>query len=302
MIAPRVSPAAPPGPASVRQALLREIQAAAAGIDRPTPTPAVIHDTRKRIKRARAVLALLGPALAEQDYAQCDDELRAAGRALSALRDATVMARTAARIRARAGLPPAPPPAASSRTRGEAALGRERGRKAHAHLVTAAARLSHARVIGRGWARLGPGVRAVYRRGRRRRPPAEAEASSESLHAWRRHVKRLWHVLELFDAVNPRRIGAAIADARRLSQTLGEEHDLAMLAAQIRRRRPRTDDDTGMLHVIADRRTRLTRRALRVGAKVYDEPARSFEKRLREDWERRLRSRSQRRPRTAHVP
>ena len=298
MIAPRESPAAPPGPASVRQALLREIQAAAAGVDRPTPTPAVIHDTRKRIKRARAVLALLGHALTDQDRIDCDGELRAAGRVLSELRDATVMARTEARVRALAGLPPVP---RRTRIPGQEALGRERGRKAHAHLVAAAARLSDARVLGRGWARLGPGVRAVYRRGRHRRPPREAEASSERLHAWRRHAKRLWHVLELFESVNPRRIGPAIADARRLSQTLGEEHDLAMLAAQIRRRRPRTDDDAGMLHVIADRRTRLTRRALRLGAKVYDERARSFEKRLREDWERGLRSRPQRRPRTADV-
>ena len=287
MTSPRGSlPAVPLGPASVRRALLRDIRAAAAGIDRSTPTPTLVHDTRKRIKRARAGLALLRPALTEQDYAQCDAALRAAGRALSALRDATVMRKTEARIRARAGLPPAPPPVTPSRIRGAETLGRERARKAHAHLVTAAARLSDAHVLGRGWARLGTGARAVYRGGRRRLASAETEPSSERLHAWRRHVKRLWHVLELFDAVNPRRIGPAIADARRLSQTLGEEHDLAMLAARIRRRRPRTADEDGMLRGIAERRIQLTRRALRLGAKVYDDPPRAFEKRLREEWQR----------------
>lgn len=275
-------PPVPLGPASVQRALLRQVEEAAAGIDR-SPTPAVVHDTRKRIKRARAALALLRPALTEQTFADCDGQLRAAGRTLASMRDATVVARSEARMRKRAGLP-----VAAARARRPATVDPERAREAHAHLLAAADRLSRTRVIGGGWGRLGPGVRAVYRRGRRRRPEAAARPSTERLHAWRRHVKRLWHALELFEAVHPARIGLAIADARRLSQALGEDHDLAMLAGQIRRRRPRTPDDDVVLRAIADRRARLTRRALALGERVYDERARAFERRLHADWKRRL--------------
>ncbi|HET7202711.1 MAG TPA: CHAD domain-containing protein [Steroidobacteraceae bacterium] len=266
--------------------MLRDLAAELSHTDHRQLTPADVHITRKRIKRARAALALLRPALDEQDFDACDRSLRDAGRSLATARDATVIARTYARMRARTATASPHPEPGTVRTR--TADGSPQGQTvsatvAHRHLVAAVRRLGRAPLTARGWAPLGSGVRAVYRRGRRRRP-RESHPTTEALHAWRRHAKRYWHVLELFEGVNPQRIAPAVADARRLSDLLGEEHDLALLAERLHGRRRGVDE--AVLATVADRRARLTRRALKLGAKVYDEPARVVERCLRADWER----------------
>ena len=115
----------------------------------------------------------------------------------------------------------------------------------------------------------------------------ERDAATEALHAWRRHAKRYWHVLEIFEVINPARLAPMIGDARRLSDLLGEDHDLAMLAERIRTRhvRPQTRD-VALLRAIEERRARLGRRASKVGSRVYADRAREVERRLQADWER----------------
>jgi CHAD domain-containing protein len=277
---------APRSVAVLRRALVRDLFAAARGIPASgSLTPEEVHDTRRRIKRARAALALLRPALTEPDYQACNRMLRSAARSLGAARDATVMTQTYARMRARAGALPVPatPIAAPGAPLPQPPAATDVGR-ARRNLQSSAQRLAEAGLSGRGWAPLGAGLRGVYRRGRRRRPARAAATSSEALHAWRRHTKRWWHVLELFEAINPRRLAPAIADAHRLSDLLGEEHDLALLAARLRRRRG--DMDRKVLEAVADRRAKLTDRATKLGLRVYAEPAKAVERQMRVDWER----------------
>lgn len=280
------APVTPPlSPAAVRSTLIRDLAADVAGTAHGRLAPADVHLTRKRLKRVRAALALLRPALDPRDFDTCNRALRDAGRSLATARDATVLAQTYARMLARTTKSPAPGPATGKKRM--AAGGRPvvtvDPAVAHRRLRAAVRRLELARLTGRGWTPLGSGVRTVYRRGRRGRP-TEPDPSTEALHAWRRHAKRYWHVLELFETVNPRRLAPAIADARRLSDLLGEEHDLALLAEHLHGRRGRVDRN--VLETVTERRARLRRRALKLGAKVYDEPARAVERRLRADWER----------------
>lgn len=280
----------PRSAAVVRRTLVRDVITATGRIMvSGILTPDEVHDTRKRIKRARATLALLRPALPEPDHEACDGALRTAGRSLAAARDSTVMARTYASMRTRAGL--------TRRSSARDAIDRATGQnepkatdvvRARRHLESAAERLARAPLHARGWAPLGSGLRAVYRRGRRRRPKPGTSTSSEALHAWRRHAKRYWHVLELFEAVNPRRLAPAIAGARRLSDVLGEEHDLALLEARLRGRRGR--EDRKVLEAVIEQRAKLTRRAMKLGNHLYAEPARTVERQMRDDWERWCRS------------
>ena len=148
-------------------------------------------------------------------------------------------------------------------------------------------RLAQAPLHGRGWAPLGSGLRAVYRRGRRRLPEPGSATSSEALHAWRRHAKRYWHVLERFAVVNPQRLAAEIRGARRLSELLGEEHDLAMLDQQICGKQSSPEpDDLEVLQAVAERRAKLTPRAMKLGNRIYAEKPKALERRMRDDWER----------------
>lgn len=280
--------AAPTGTAAVRKSLVRAIDAAAVRIAAgQSLSTEEVHDTRKRIKRARSVLRILRPALDDDEFSGCDCLLRAAGKSLSTARDAAVLAQTSARLRARLD------GASPSKTKQESLTKTRPGAstadaaRAHRNLRKGAATLAAARLGRRGWKPLGSGVRAVYKRGRRLAAAVEQDATTEALHAWRRHAKRYWHVLEIFEVVNPVRLAPIIGDARRLSDLLGEDHDLAMLAEHIRTRRGRPQSrDVALLHAIEERRARLGRRASRIGSKVYADRARDVERRLQADWER----------------
>src|SRR5438874_2666939 len=64
---------------------------------------------------------------------------------------------------------------------------------------------------------LEPGLRRIYRRGRKAMQAAAAEQSSENLHEWRKRVKDLWHATQILRPASPKRM-------RKLSNRL---HDLS---------------------------------------------------------------------------
>jgi CHAD domain-containing protein len=276
-------------PAVVRRALVRGVVATGARIPASgSLTPEEVHYTRKHIKRARATLSLLRPALSAPDYAAANRALREAGRSLAAARDAAVMPRTYDRMRARAGvtrIKKVSRGGSAEQSRQSEPTRVDVARASH-HLSVAAARLKRGKILGRGWPKLRSGLRAVYRRGRRRVPHASSDTSSDALHDWRKHAKRYWHVLELFQVLNPPRLQPAIDDARRLAELLGEEHDLALLEQQIRARRSPGPGDAKVLHTISARREKLVRHALKLGSKVYADKAKTIEEQMRADWER----------------
>ena len=275
--------------AAVRDELLKGLAATAARLaEGRAMSPADVHDARRRLKRARALLALLRPALHERDFAACDGAFRAAARSLAASRDATVLARTHARIRKSQRLS-----VATSSLRAPRRIVGHRTPTADATtayrlLRPGLERLADARLIRRGWTALGPGLRGVYRRGRRRMTAAaESDPSGARLHAWRRQAKRHWYVLELFEVVDPDRLHPVVADLRRLSEVLGQEHDLALLAAHLNSRPGRhaaADDE--VLRVVAGRRRKLARRAFKLGARIYEARPRDVEETMHRDWRR----------------
>jgi CHAD domain-containing protein len=279
------------GPTSVvalRDALLTDITSAAQHLARRRKLGVrAVHDTRRRLKRARAVLALIRPALADEDFAACDHALREAGRSLAAARDAAVLARTYAKLGVRTATDKAPPnarPAATVAARKQHSADPTRSRQC---LQAASDRLAQAPLSGRDWQVLGQGLRKVYRRGRRRVPRQTGHAPSDALHAWRRHAKRWWHVLEVFEVVAPKRLAGAIADAKKLADLLGDEHDFALLAVRIRGQHGKlAASDAAILERIDRRRSKLRRRAGMLGARVYADRPGDMERQMHRDWNR----------------
>lgn len=282
------------GPATVtavRNLLLLDLTVTAARLAGGRPLSSTdVHEARKRLKRARALLALLRRALEEHDFETCDDALRATGKSFAASRDATVLARTYARIRKGQGL-----------SRATAASLREPPRVPGRHWIppvdpaTACRllrpgleRLADAPLAHRGWTALGPGLRAVYRRGRRAMAAAtEPDPSGARLHAWRRHAKRYWHVLDLFAVVDPDGLRPVVEDLRRLSEVLGQEHDLALVAAHLATRPGgRGAANESALRAIAQRRDKLARRAFKLGARIYGPRPRDLERHVHREWRR----------------
>jgi CHAD domain-containing protein len=284
-----VPPGSPLDPATLRQLLLRQLHAAAAPLGHDErPTDAQVHDTRRALKRARALLGLSRPALDDDDYIYCKDLLRDAGRALAGLRDARVLQQTLQRSWRRAGLSAASPTLrrlGSMLDDADTARG-SAGRASCARIALRKIDAVRHRLESTPWprttrTRLGARFRKMYRRGRRRFRNLGPSSLDPAWHEWRKQVKQYEHVLQASDPVQPGPIDAAMRTAHLLADRLGEDHDLAMLQARLPAQVAGRRTPVRLLDAISDRRGALQRRALEIGAALYADPPRQVERRLR---------------------
>jgi CHAD domain-containing protein len=115
------------------------------------------------------------------------------------------------------------------------------------------------------------GLDRSYRRGRRAFARAERRPSDQQLHEWRKRAKDLRYQQQLLRPAFDEQLKAQAAAAKALSDLLGDDHDLAVLAGRLE------SDDGG---VIATRREELQAEAFRLGRRVYAEPPKRFHRRL----------------------
>jgi CHAD domain-containing protein len=270
-----------------------------------------VHETRKSLKRLRALVGLLEDGTGKRAFAEESATLRRAGERLARARDAEVMVstldgllkRNAGGLARRGGV---------VKLRGR--LVAERDRVVARALGDTGARLEvlddlrSVRLRVMGWTlsdRAGvelvePGLRRLYRQGRRdyRRAMGKGERT-RTMHQWRKRVKDLRYVAEMLARApaDPAQ-GKGSSDIRRLArradelgELLGEEHDLAVLAERLRapaRRGNGQGLEVGggtrktLLKLIAQRRRRLRRKALRRGERLYRPRPKRFARRIRE--------------------
>jgi len=287
-----------------------------------TPREKAVHETRKALKRLRAMFRLLEPSVGKDAFAREAASLRSAARHLGGARDAEVMLATLDALIARH-------PRKLARSKGvrrlRAQLAAEHARM-HERTLGDAATLAlvlgelhscRLRVLawqlpaGAGLELAEPGLRRLYAQGRVRFRRAASDRGERTLamHEWRKRVKDLRYAAEMLrrgerprSAPMPSLAGVPLradsTDSRRkrraerkdarlfrelarradeLGEVLGEDHDLAVLAAAVRRpakhglarvklaRRARKR----LLKAIARRRHALRRRALREGELIY---------------------------------
>ena len=141
-----------------------------------------------------------------------------------------------------------------------------------ASLRAARGRLNDQSLSAEGVRPLFTGLRRVYRRGRAGYRRAYEDPSAENLHAWRKRVKDLRYGAELLRDTDPKTLKAARREALRLSELLGDDHDLAVLAETAR-------DCPSILGAIARRHARLQHEALTLGKKLYAPAPRRFARR-----------------------
>jgi len=119
---------------------------------------------------------------------------------------------------------------------------------------------------------LAPGLRRIYRRGRRAYRTARREPSSENLHELRKRAKDLWYAAQILRPASPKQMKRQAREAHQLSNLIGEEHDLALLEERADERRDRFDDEATVAQLaglIERRRDELRQEALRVGKRLY---------------------------------
>jgi CHAD domain-containing protein len=256
-----------------------------------------VHEARKHLKKTRALLRLVRPALGKQAYRAENDALRDTALLLSGTRDADVLAETVGRLAEHAaGRLPADLFDAlrdALAARAEAARARDDDDGAAASpLPTAIERLRAAELrVERwplddaDWDTVIAGVARAYTRGCEALALARATPEPELLHAWRKRAKDLWYHQRLLGPVWPDVLGAQAEAAHRLSELLGDDHDLAVLAELLADDAapldPRVDAQRAELRaLVAHRSGELRGQAFRLGLRVYAESPKAFARRL----------------------
>ena len=212
--------------------LLRE-----AGIWARSGADPAIHEFRRHLRRARALVRCLRPVGESELLQTVDASLQGASRQVAALRDLEALSETAERL----GLKKLAGPAGKA-IRGELAAALSATRRDRDAALAAAYKslkglpAAFARSVPPSVeaADLAPGIVATYRAARRAH--RRAGSDDESLHRWRRRTKDLSHQLEAIELLEGYRLPLRPAKLEKLSDALGILRDCEALRAELKSR------------------------------------------------------------------
>lgn len=282
-----------PLPREVRLLLNRQLSSAIACLEDQAHTSGrdAVHQARKHVKKARAVLRLVRGALGES-FGRANERLRMANRLLGPLADSRAVLSTLDHLRDfdRTQLPDAVIAALHdelARRAGDlqARAEADRVRERLVRLLTAERnRAGRVTLSARGRLAVLPEIKAAHRAGRKGRDAAAERPTSEHFHDWRRRVKTEWYLVRLLaDSCG----GRLIDDQHRLEALdgcLGELHNVNVLLALVAGHSPLSRLDTARaLRAMRAYRRDLERRVVPLG-RFYDERPSSFTARVQALW------------------
>jgi CHAD domain-containing protein len=221
----------------VRRIALEQIDIARGALARRDDRTAAVHDARRSLKRLRAMLRLVRPALGETWFKQSNRQLAGLGQRLSQSRDLDVMVVTLSKLENGSGglskdvaerLRRA---VAHSRSLANGATRPTSDRTLGSALQRAEKLFAAERLRGLALAHVANGLEQSYRKARRTFREAYQAESDEAFHSWRKATQAHWRHMQLLGRGWPESIGARAAEAKELSRLLGEDHDLAVLLA-----------------------------------------------------------------------
>jgi CHAD domain-containing protein len=254
-------------------------------------TDAAIHEARRHVKKVRALIRLVRPAIGSS-YRTSNKALRRVNRLLSPIADGEAVLGTLARLDKRS-------PAELSTAMGalrHALLARraaiDRRAKVDRVLQSCTSLLNAERARVTAWSLTRRGRRAVtaglhktIRGARRAMSRAIARPTADNYHAWRRRVKDHWFQLRLLE----RRCGGDLVTRQQLLETLdghlGEYHNCTLLLPVVTTETTLERLDTArVLRAIRRYQGELRAEAARVAADIYGERPRQFVARVERAW------------------
>jgi CHAD domain-containing protein len=256
-----------------------------------------VHETRKDLKKLRALLRLVRDELGDDVYWRENARFRDSGRLLAGARDAEVKLATLDSLSERFdeefpthSLRPLKAALESERADMNEELlddsdGGPRNRAA-AEIEAGRASAAQWPLNGGGWKLFAPGLRRAYQRGRSRYADTLADPSETNVHEWRKRVKDLWYQLRILRNVWSGPMDEMADEAHDLADLLGDHHDLAVLEEDLSKRQGliAKDDLEKLGDLIRRRQKELIESALSLGRRLYAEKPKAFEHRLGEYW------------------
>lgn len=275
--------------AGIERVAREEIQRALGSLLRESDPESGVLEARKSLKKVRAILRLSRAGLGKRRFRVENRRYRDLGRRLADQRVGAVRIATLNRLAAELN-GQAPQRVLRASRRRLVPLRRRHDDAAIRAEVAAALGASRLRIGGRitleGFDAVRPGLLRTYRRGRRGLRVAIERPSAAAFHEWRKRVKDLWYQMRLFTPACPLLLEPLADEIHRLSDALGEAHDLDLLESALELEAT-TDSffDPGAL-VEALRNARATRRAMAIelGSQLYAEAPKAFVARLESFW------------------
>jgi CHAD domain-containing protein len=258
-----------------------------------------VHGTRKRLKRLRTTMRLARGAIGDETYDRENNAFRMAGRRLAAGRDAQVLLETLDSLGERFAkeLPRRTTVALRALLVDERKRAEASARDDDAGIAAVLTALEEGRARTPAWTferdgfdGLTPGLRRIYRRGRKRMRAARKDPSPENLHEWRKRVKDLWHASQIVRPAQPKRLKRVSRRAHELADLLGEGHDLSMLRDYVETHPQCFENQASkkaLLAVIDRRSNALRDKALDRGRRLYKPSPKRFVGKVERGWRKR---------------
>jgi len=266
-----------------RRVALSSIEAAAIVLRSPAGDPDLaVHEARKALKRARAILRLCAAGLAKERFREERVTLRDLGRDLATARDRRVLGDTLRALAERVDDPTVrerllavAPPASGPASPGALRLADPSMPVLLEGLDAAARRVATWPDDVPGEADARAGLRGTHRSGRRRmRAALEASAAGredldDPYHRWRTRVKDLLYQLQLFAPAWPDVLVRTVEDVDVLGDALGTHHDLWLARRWLGRNEPQAAAATA--GPLEERLAEVRAIADHLGPRLYDE-------------------------------
>jgi CHAD domain-containing protein len=270
---------------------LEQIDSAQARLATRENGAAAIHDARRCLKRLRALLRLVRPALPESVYRREATRLVNIGRLLADARDQHVMQQTLAKLETRFG--PLPNGAGGKLTRlmangsGVAHSGARERRQALQGLEQARTFFTRLERRAITFEHIAAGVERSYRRARRGFRDAYESPAGEAFHDWRKSVQQHWRHMQLISRAWPDVLSGRATEAKELSRLLGDDHDVEVFLA-FATERGKTALSEGELEALTklcrSLQDELRKESRPRGARLFAEPASNMRERMEFYW------------------
>ena len=254
-----------------------------------------VHSARRCFKKLRAVLRLVRNEIGEKIYKRENALYRDVGRRLSTVRHSAVKLKTLDKLVEHCGDQSVLDAVAGARERltserrtaVQDALGEQLMAEVRTTVREARSRVDTWPIARDDFSALNVGLRRVYKRGRSRLAAARTRCDDESLHEWRKQVKYLWYHIRILRLCWPSMLGELASSLHDLSDTLGDDHDLAELRCVLLESR-HVGNDGSESHVLTSlidqRRAELQPAARSLGQRVYAEEPAAFAGRVTAYW------------------